>query len=39
MAFENMSMQDRAKMGASIPVFVGQHEPESAETSGIVEHS
>jgi hypothetical protein len=38
-AFEYMSMQDRAKMGASIPVVVGQHEAESAETSGIVEHS
>jgi hypothetical protein len=38
-AFEYMSMQDRGNMGANIPVFVGQHEPESAEASGIVEHS
>jgi len=27
------------KIGAGIPVFVGQHEPESAEASGIVKHS
>jgi hypothetical protein len=38
-AFEYMRMRDRGKMGASKPVFVGQHEPESAEATGIAEHS
>ena len=39
MAFEYMSMRDWGKTSTSIPVFVGQHEPGSAEASGIVEHS
>jgi hypothetical protein len=39
MAFEYMSMRDRGRMGASIPGFVGQHNPEPAEASGIVGHS
>jgi len=39
MTFEYMSMRNRGKIGAGIPVFVGQHEPESAEASRNVEHS
>ena len=38
MAFEHMSMRDPGNMGTSLPRFVGQHEPESAEASGIVEY-
>jgi hypothetical protein len=39
LAFEYMSMRDRGKRGACIPVFAGQHEPEPAEAGGIVGHS
>jgi len=36
---DDVRINEHARPGKSIPVFVGQHEPESAEASGIVEYS